>query len=158
MLTLESAEKHLQEVRAELARLDKDREALIGLVRNYEDFLRLRSGDGQPHGVVISSDTAIPEDSDAPIGVPPPKPVPNKARLAKMSKREAALRVLQEAHGAEIHSMEVARRVGTLVSHKLNPKHPYSSGLDYQLYQLRDEGLIEKVPGKSAWRAIQSRV
>lgn len=144
MLKIETAKQHLREVSEELARLDKDREALIGLVRHYEEFLRLRTGESSA------------SSNGKPIAPVAGRIVKASVRRGKtkMSKSDAILLVLRAAHGAELHAQEVASRIGAYVSHKVNEKQPWRTGLDFQFYKLREEGLIDKVPGKNAWRAV----
>ncbi|HTV72474.1 MAG TPA: hypothetical protein VME66_02065 [Candidatus Acidoferrales bacterium] len=156
MLTIESARQHLREVTAELARLDKDREALVGLVRNYEDFLRLRTAE-VPTTANEDAIVVLPGLTEQMAEVKTQRTIrvaPRRRKAKKMSKRDAALLVIRAQNGAEIHALEIAKRINEYVTHKLNPKHPYASRLDYQLSQLREQGLIEKIPGKNAWKAV----
>lgn len=160
MLTVESARQHLREVNAELARLDKDREALIGLVRHYEEFLRLRTAEEIEHAQDSDGNGELPGIVDQPkapsklVQAIIAQRVQRKRKSKKMSKRDAALLVIRAQGGEPIHALEIAKKINEYVTHRLNPKHPYASRLDYQLSQLRDQGLIEKIPGKNAWKSI----
>jgi hypothetical protein len=142
MLTEQAARQHLSEVRAELNRLDKDRATLLNLVKNYEEFLQLRAGNGQ----------ATVEPSEEPRGGRNDR----EPRSGTIATKTAIEKVLSE-RGETLHWKEIVRRANLLgAAIKQNPNYPGNSGIDFQLYALRDEGKIQKV-GPGTWRATKPK-
>lgn len=99
--------KHLDDLRAELARFDDERSVLVNLVRNYETWLRMRGKDIGGRDVTIT-----PLPVTVKVSTPPPMlQVEDGTAEAGPSFRSTVLRVLREAHGEPLHAKEILRRV-----------------------------------------------
>jgi hypothetical protein len=144
MLTVESAVEHLKEAQAELERLDEDRATLTEMVRVYEKFIAGRGGSvGKTNGKLNSAPIDDPF-KDVPLSQPSPS----------TTKAEAVKQIIKAAQGADLHPREmVARLHAQGIEHKVDPKQPWRHGLDFILYRLLKEDVIEKSPGKPGyWR------
>jgi hypothetical protein len=125
-----SVRQRLDEVRAELARLDDERAAVIAILRGYETWLRV-------HGTSPSVQMPLP----LPLRRPEPAtaPVSAEPETSRPSYRSSVLRALQEAHGEPLHTKEIAHRavqlggksgakdpvaITDLVIHSLAKNHP----------------------------------
>lgn len=136
MLDEDLVRQHLASVRAELARLDQEREAYLNLIKGDEAILRLRGStpDLQLHLSVVETKSTSAEPANGAI-----------------SFRGAMKRVLQEARGEPLHSKEILRRVLEMGA-TTNAQDPQAV-TDLMGYSLKKSGYVEKIAPRT-WRWI----
>lgn len=122
----------LEELRAELARMDDRRSVLQSLVRNYETLLRIEGKEIVRPGL-------------SPLPVEPPKPTPTDAP----SFRGSVLKVLRDAQGEPLQVKELYRRVHELGA-TTTSKHPLSV-VALNIISLSESHPIEKTAPRT-WR------
>ncbi|HUF53926.1 MAG TPA: hypothetical protein VMR52_09165 [Dehalococcoidia bacterium] len=99
----ETVRKQLQEVQAELQRVEATREVLVNLVRGYEGWLRLN----EKGAVGVQASLLSPEAERA------TKKRSNRTQ-GTMSVRGAIIQVLKGAHGEPLHASEIWKRAFNL--------------------------------------------
>lgn len=140
-----SVRTRLDEVRAELARLDDERNAMLTILRGYETWLRI-------HGA--STSVQMPLMLRQPLPAVTLTNDPAAVPVPAISYRSAVLRVLREAHGEPLHTKEIARRteavggksgakdpvaITDLVIHSLAKSHPVTKTAP-RTWRLEPEG------------------
>lgn len=100
--------RHLEEVRIQLARNEREHDVLLQLLHGYEGWLQLGGINGYGSTAPVQH-SLMPGKQSTPVGTPyvPKGPQPK----GTISFRKALTQVLDEAHGAPLHSKEIATRV-----------------------------------------------
>lgn len=138
----ETIRQALRAAAADLERLDSERHEILGVIKHFEQLLKLRSYQNGTTKVAAPTPPSVPlfEQQAAP---------PEESSLTI---QEAVEKAIRNANGAPLKAQEIKRRAIELGARIVsNPKYPYSSGIDFQLYRLKGDGIIEKA-GPGLWR------
>jgi hypothetical protein len=147
----EMREKHLADVESALRENEKEREKLLALKRLYADESSGASN-GKPH--IPASRVSHRAKARAAAGRRA-RGLRNSGQSLHDRKRNAILRVLYRADPGAVHDHQIGERVRLLgVDYPRDSKRPNRSGLDREIYQLRDEGLIARTE-PATWKITE---
>jgi hypothetical protein len=121
MLQIDDVRRHRQQVADALAKIDREREQLIAMLKADDEWLVL----------------SAPSSKNGSIERVP----------SKVTHEEAALTVLADAHGGAMHSKEIWPRMSAMGATSKSDD-PVSS-VDLTMHALRKEGLVEKTDART---------